>query len=180
LKVTRDSIYQDYIIILVNRNPWHVFTSVIKSGVNPLNGLPPNSGNPAYHGKWEEYEAASIHFLDAQTKELYPNLYSIKYEDFFVNDYEKLRVLFDEIGFKYNSDIFYNRSKDYIHWNGTQYENIDEANVSYETNRYEYRTWQINQPFQNMNGDVDIPDELSDILENSPIIKQLGYTDPRK
>jgi hypothetical protein len=31
-----------------------------------------------------------------------------------------------------------------------------------------------------MNGDVDIPDELSDILENSPIIKQLGYTDPRK
>jgi hypothetical protein len=180
LKVTRDSIYQDYIIIFVNRNPWNVFTSVIKSGVNPLNGLPPNSGNPAYHGKWEEYEAASIHFLDAQTKELYPNLYSIKYEDFFVNDYEKLRVLFDEIGFKYDSDIFYNRSKDYIHWNGTEYENIDEANVSYETNRYEYRTWQINQPFQNMNGEVDIPDELSDILENSPIITQLGYTDPRK
>jgi hypothetical protein len=44
----------------------------------------------------------------------------------------------------------------------------------------ELRTWQINQPFQNMNGDVNIPDELSDILENSPIIKQLGYTDPRK
>jgi hypothetical protein len=44
----------------------------------------------------------------------------------------------------------------------------------------EVRVWQINQPFQNMNGEVDIPDELSDILENSPIIKQLGYTDPRK
>jgi hypothetical protein len=31
-----------------------------------------------------------------------------------------------------------------------------------------------------MNGDVDIPDELSGILENSEIIKKLGYTDPRK
>ena len=43
MKVTRDSIYQDYIIIFVNRNPWNVFTSVIKLGSNPLNGLPPNS-----------------------------------------------------------------------------------------------------------------------------------------
>jgi hypothetical protein len=58
--------------------------------------------------------------------------------------------------------------------------NINEPNLDYKKNKFEYRTWQINQPFQNMNGDVDIPDELSDILENSPIIKQLGYTDPRK
>ena len=180
LKVTKDSIYQDYIIIFVNRNPWNVFTSIIKSGVNPLNGLPPNSGNSHYHGKWEEYEAASTHFLSSQDKELYPNLYSIKYEDFFPNDYEKLRKLFDEIGLEYNSDIFSNRTTDYTHWQDKKYKEIDEANVSYEKDRYEYRTWQINQPFQNMNGDVDIPDELSDILENSPIIKQLGYTDPRK
>jgi hypothetical protein len=60
------------------------------------------------------------------------------------------------------------------------YDNIDSTNVSYNKNRLEFRTWQINQPFQNMNGEVNIPDELSDILENSPIIKQLGYTDPRK
>ena len=109
MKVTRDSIYQDYIIIFVNRNPWNVFTSVIKSGSNPLNGLPPNS-NTEYHIKVEEYIAASTHFLDAQNKELYPNLYSIKYEDFFPNNYEKLRNLFDDIGLEYTEDIFYNRS----------------------------------------------------------------------
>ena len=178
MKVTRDSIYQDYIIIFVNRNPWNVFTSVIKSGSNPLNGLPPNS-NSEYHIKVEEYIAASEHFLSAKNKELYPNLYSIKYEDFFPNNYEKLRNLFDEIGLEYTEDIFYNRSKDYIHWRDINYNNIDENNVSYQKDRYEYRTWQINQPFQNMNSEVNIPDELSDILKNSNIIQELGYSDPR-
>ena len=179
IKVTKDSIYQDYIIIFVNRNPWNVFTSVIKSGGNPLNGLPPNSGNPDYHIKVEEYEAASTHFLSAQNRELYPNLYSIKYEDFFPNDYKKLRELFDEIGLEYTEDIFYNRSKDYIHWQGKDYANIDESNISYEKDRFEYRTWQINQPFQNMNSEVNIPDGLSDILKNSNIVQELGYSDPR-
>ena len=178
IKVTRDSIYQDYIIIFVNRNPWNVFTSIIKSGSNPLNGLPPNS-TPEYHIKVEEYIAASTHFLDAQNKELYPNLYSIKYEDFFPNNYEKLRNLFDEIGLEYTEDIFYNRSKDYTHWKDREYSNIDENDISYEKDRFEYRTWQINQPFQNMNSEVNIPDELSDILKNSNIIQELGYSDPR-
>ena len=75
--------------------------------------------------------------------------------------------------------FFYNRSKDYIHWRDINYNNIDENNVSYQKDRYEYRTWQINQPFQNMNSEVNIPDELSDILKNSNIIQELGYSDPR-
>ena len=180
LRVASDSIYSDYIIIFVIRNPWNVYTSVIKSGGNPLNNLEPNSGNNDYYFKVHEYEVAAKHFLDSQNKELYPNMYSIKYEDFFTNDYEKLRKLFDEIGIQYTEELFYNRSKDYIHWQGKDYNEIDTTNVSYEKDRFEYRTWQINQPFENMNGDVNIPDELSDILENSPIIQQLGYTDPRK
>ena len=39
----------------------------------------------------DNYKSAlsiSPNFLDAQNKELYPNLYSIKYEDFFPNNYE--------------------------------------------------------------------------------------------
>jgi hypothetical protein len=179
MKVTKDSIYQDYIIIFVTRNPWNVFTSIIKSGGNPLNGLPPNSGNPDYHSKWEEYEAAAIHFLNSKDKELYPNLYSIKYEDFFTNDFENLRNIFDEIGLKYDNEIFYNRSKNYVHWEGKDFDKIKSEDVSYTKDRFEYRTWQINQPFQNMNKEVNIPDELDKILKESPIIKELGYTDPR-
>ena len=179
LKVTNDTLYKDYIIVFVIRNPWNVFTSIIKSGGNPLNGLPPNSGNPDYHSKWEEYEAAGLQFINSKNKELYPNLYSIKYEDFFPNNFEKLRDLFNEIGLKYDEEIFFNRSKDYVHWEGKEFGKINSENVSYKKDRFEYRTWQINQPFQNMNSEVDIPEELSKILSESPIIKELGYTDPR-
>jgi hypothetical protein len=122
---------------------------------------------------------AAEFFLESQ-KNKYPNIHTIRYEDFFPNNYLKFRELLDTIGLQYTDDIFINRTKNYIHVPDINYDDIDSTNVSYSKNRLELRTWQINQPFQNMNGDVNIPDELSDILENSPIIKQLGYTDPRK
>jgi hypothetical protein len=170
--------YGDYIIIFVIRNPWNVFTSIIKQGVNPLNKLEPNQGSE-YFIKVDEYLAAANFFLEASNGD-YKNIYSIRYEDFFPNDFQKLKDLFDSIGLDYTNNIFTTRSKNYIHAPNVNYDNIDSTNVSYSKDRFELRTWQINQPFQNMNGEVDIPDELSDILENSPIIKQLGYTDPRK
>jgi hypothetical protein len=170
--------YGDYILIFVIRNPWNVFTSIMKQGVNPLNKLQPNEGGE-YFIKVDEYLAAATFFLDVSTGD-YKNMYSIKYEDFFPNDFQKLKELFDSIGLEYTNDIFTTRSKNYIHAPNVNYDNIDSTNLSYSKNRLELRTWQINQPFQNMNGDVDIPDELSEILENSEIIKKLGYTDPRK
>ena len=41
------------------------------------------------------------------------------------------------------------------------------------------RAWQINQPFQNMNADINLPDDFSEMLANSPSIQKLGYSDPR-
>jgi hypothetical protein len=109
----------------------------------------------------------------------YPNIYAIKYEDFFPNDFQKLRELMDTIGLEYTNDIFTQRSKNYIHVPHIDYKNIESNEVSYQKNRLELRTWQINQPFQNMNSEVNIPDELHKILSESEIIKKLGYSDPR-
>ena len=81
----------------------------------------------------DNYKSAlsiSPNFLDAQNKELYPNLYSIKYEDFFPNNYEKLRHLADEIGLEYAEDIFCTRSKAYLHWRNIDYNNIDIRNYT--------------------------------------------------
>jgi hypothetical protein len=39
--------------------------------------------------------------------------------------------------------------------------------------------WQINQPFKNMNADIILPDDFSELLSNSPSIQKLGYSDPR-
>jgi hypothetical protein len=85
----------------------------------------------------------------------------------------------DVIGLEYTNDIFTNRSKNYIHSRDINYDDIDPNNVSYNIDRLKLRTWQINQPFQNMNSEVNIPDELSNILKNSNIVQELGYSDPR-
>jgi hypothetical protein len=172
-----NSPYSDYIIIFVIRNPYNVFTSLIKDGVNPLNTLQPNEG-AHYHVQLGEYIAAAKFFLEAQEKN-YPNVHAIKYEDFFPNNFEKLKLLMDTIGLKYSEDIFTNRSKKYIHSTSVDYDNINPEEIAYGKNRLSLRTWQINQPFQNMNSEVNIPEELSKQLSESEIIKKLGYSDPR-
>ena len=172
-----DSRYYEYTIIMVIRNPWNVYTGMIKAGSNPMNNLTVDGGNSEYHSKLEEYEVAAELFRQARDNN-YPNIYAIRYEDFFPNNFEKLRELMDKLNLQYTEELFTNRTKDYIHWPGKEYANI-KNNEDYQSDRYAYRTWQINQPFQNMNSEVNIPDELSDILKNSNIVQELGYSDPR-
>ncbi len=180
LYVTKETLYKDYFIILTLRNPWYLFTSIIKAGYNPLKKCETHL-DPEYHITVGEYLAAAKIFLEAKNNShLYPTVFSIKYEEFFEMNGEKIKNIFNKIGLNYDDDIFNKRTKNYIHWPNEKFEKIDETNISYQKNKFEYRTWQINQPFQNMNDEVNIPDELSNILENSPIIKELGYTDPRK
>ena len=172
-----DSRYYEYTIIMVIRNPWNVYTGMIKAGSNPMNNLTVDGGNSEYHSKVEEYEVAAELFRQARDNN-YPNIYAIRYEDFFPNNFEKLRELMDKLNLQYTEELFTNRTKDYIHWPGKEYANIKDGE-DYQSDRYAYRTWQINQPFQNMNSVVNIPEELNKILSESEIIKKLGYSDPR-
>jgi hypothetical protein len=169
--IKKDTWMEPDIIIPIIRNPWYVFTSLHKRGTdnNEFDVLDNRQGHSASY-----YLNAAEVILDAFQKK-YEKVYPIKYEEMFDNDFEKLREIFDSIGLEYDDSLFQSRTKVYEHHSIPFVE--DYNSDSYNA---ELRVWQINQPFQNMNGDVDIPDELSDILENSPIIKQLGYTDPRK
>ena len=170
--IKKDIWLEHDIIIPIIRNPWNVFTSLHKRGRdnNEFNVLDDKQGHsPSYY-----INAAHV-ILDAFEKK-YDKVYPIKYEDMFENDYQKLGEIFNSIGLEYDVSLFESKTKVYQHHSIPFVENYD-TNRIYDS---ELRVWQINQPFQNMNGEVDIPDELSDILENSPIIKQLGYTDPRK
>ena len=85
----------------------------------------------------------------------------------------------DDIGLKYDDDIFQKRTKDYVHAQGVEYKNITGPIPKSLDHGGILRTWQINQPFKNMNSEVNIPDELADILKNSNIVQELGYSDPR-
>ena len=168
------SIYKDYHIIIVNRNPYNLFTSIIKRGFNPLSACKEHL-QPAYHHTIEEYLESCKRFLDAQNNN-YRNVYTIKYEDFFKNDGQDIKNIMDGIGLQYESDIFSKRTKNYKINEGLEVPKQEPKVYDYDG---VYRNWQINQPFQNMNSEVNIPDELSDILKNSNIVQELGYSDPR-
>jgi hypothetical protein len=169
------SIYKDYYIIFVTRNPWNLFTSVIKVGDDPLSGETWHL-SPKYGFTVEEYFASSKLFLEARNNN-FPKIYTIKYEEFFTNDGKAIKDIMDDIGLEYDSNILESKTKEYRFKSAISLDSV--GDIPIESDRVKMRTWQINQPFQNMNSDVNIPDELADILKNSNIIQELGYSDPR-
>jgi hypothetical protein len=170
--IKKDIWLEHDIIIPIIRNPWNVFTSLHKRGMdnNEFNVLNNGQGHSASY-----YLNAAEVILDA-FKNKYDKVYPIKYEDIFENNFEKLREIFDSIGLEYDDSIFESRTKVYQHHSIPYIEDYD-TTQSYKP---ELRVWQINQPLQNMNSDVvDIPEELNKIFTESSIIKELGYSDPR-
>jgi hypothetical protein len=163
--------FSETIVIPIIRNPWNVFTSLNKRGT--LNSEFSIYDNRQGHS-FGYYENAAYVILDA-FKNNYKNVYPIKYEEMFDNNFQKLREIFDKIGLQYDDGIFETKTKEYKHNHAKLIENYN------ETNKYdgEFRAWQINQPFQNMNSEVDIPEDFSKLLGNSKIIQELGYSDPR-
>ena len=170
-KIKPNTHFSDTIIIPIIRNPWYVFTSLKKRGEQT--GDFDISDNSHGHSLAYYFNAAEV-ILDA-FKNNYDGVYPIRYEDMFENNYQKLKEIFDKIGLKYDSDIFSNKSKIYKH-NESQFIENYSQNGKYDN---EYRAWQINQKFQNMNNEVDIPNDISEKLANHSAIKELGYSDPR-
>jgi hypothetical protein len=89
---------------MVIRNPWNVYTGLIKGGVNPLTNLTVDGGNPAYHTKVQEYLVTADFFRQVRDNN-YPNIYAIRYEDFFPNNFEKLRELMDTLELDYTEEM---------------------------------------------------------------------------
>ena len=150
------------VVIAIIRNPYYVFTSQIKRGLNPF--------NEQYHTYIDYIRTAEI-FLDAQ-KNKYPNVYCIRYEDMFDNNYLNLRTIMDDIGLVYNDDIFTNRT--HVYKVNEQYPLLDHQP---DHGTAEYRIWQINKDFENFNQKtkIEIPENLEKIFKQSKQVTELGY-----
>ena len=169
-----ESIYKDYSIVFITRNPWNLFTSIIKVGDDPLSHETWHL-SPKYALTVEEYFVSLERFIEAQNGN-FPNIYTIKYEELFDDNFSKIKSIMNSIGLDYDGDIFETQKKVYKFKSDIDYNGFDKPD---ESDRNLLRTWQINQPFQNMNKEVNIPDELDKLLKESDLVKQLGYTDPR-
>ena len=161
----------DTIIIQIIRNPWNTFTSLYKRQIvfNEFSIFDNENGHSL--GYWEN----SAHRFLENEENSYKDVYTIKYEDMFLDNFQKLKNIFDNIGLEYSDDIFTNN--EVLKHNHSEY--IEDYDKTGEIGEF-YRTWQINQPFQNMNGEVDLPDGFSDMLEQSNLVKLLGYSINKK
>lgn len=163
--------YKDTIVIPIIRNPWYVFSSLHKRGTQ-WKEFSIYDSRQGHSLPW--FENACERIFQAFENN-YPDVYPIKYEEMFDNNFEKLRNIMDTIGMEYDPDIFFKRTRNFRHGDAEYVEDYNK-NGKYDGH---YRAWQINQPFQNMNKDIDIPDDFSEMLKNSVSVQKLGYSDPR-
>lgn len=152
--------YDDYIKIIIARNPCYVYSSLNKRY---------NYNIPVKLGLGNLY-LKSLEKIDYLINEKRENLYTIFYEDLFNNNYEKLRDILDRVGLKYTDDIF----------NNNLYENFSNGPKvipkvhPLRTDHDNFRTWQINQPFENMNNPakIDLTEKQKKFIVSNPLINK--------
>lgn len=155
--------YDNYIKIFIIRNPYYVMSSVNRRFKFDV---------PNCHS-FNKYKSSLRQFLDDENMKI-PNLYTIRYEDMFDNNFELLREIFDNIGFEYNDTLFDNK----LHNNYVLKRistDIKEKPKDHDHGRY--RSWQINKDFQNMNtkDKLDLTKDQFLLIFNDPIVKQSNY-----
>jgi len=130
-------LYDDYIKIFIIRNPLWVYSSLNKrTNYNITN----------YHSIDKFINVCNLYnHYKSNPKS---NLYLIRYEDIFNNNYDELKSILNNIGFEYNDSIFNNElyvNKSHSHITEIPKDVVDNKDHD------RYRTYQINQPFEKNN-----------------------------
>jgi len=158
-KFLTDSYYDDYIKIFIIRNPIFVYSSLNKRKDYKLT---------VYHSfkKFTNIVKDFIYYRDNPRKQLY----TIRYEDIFPNNYKELKKILDDIGLTYNDTIFDNSK--YVNYSHRGI--LLPSEKPTEKQHEKYRTWQINQPFVSTNDISKIAlteNQKQKIMDNSSIVE---------
>ena len=155
--------YDDYIKIFIIRNPLWVYSSLNKR----FNYKQIDNSHSI-----NRYIGICKLFTEHLDKSI-NNLYFIKYEDIFTDNYTLLKKIFDSIGFNYTDNIFNNTE----YYNKVQSgKNLKLTNVIPNNNQHNlFRLYQINQPFINNNdmSKISLTKEQIDILMNDIDIQKI-------
>lgn len=155
-----DKNYEDYIKIFIIRNPLFVFSSLNKR----FNYSIPNCHN------FDCYINTLTNFIKYKNNPE-KNIYTIKYEDLFENNYEELKKILNHIGFQYDYSIFDNSKYTNVIINDVKLVDKKPQNKDHEL----YRTWQINQPFISNNdiSKIDLNEVQIEKIVNNQYVLQL-------
>lgn len=158
--------YNDYIKIFIIRNPLYVFSSLNRRFDINYHSV------HTYHSIEEYIEYVSVFSELVSNKK--KNVYTIKYEDMFKNDFLHLKNIFNNIGMKYDNCIFDNTK--YINYCDKKKTHVKEKDVKGEMGKShkDYRIMQINKPFVSNNHISKITitkRQLNKIINNINILK---------
>lgn len=150
--------YADFYKVQIIRNPFYLFSGYLRR----KGELRPDS--------IELWEKAAKSFLETKAE----NLYKIRYEEMFIDDNRHLKNLFSLIGIDWDVNTFKNEGV--VNETYTLGKDIPSQKPN-EVDHPEFRGWQINQPFRNMNtpGKISLPGEFMYQLQSSEWTKKLGY-----
>lgn len=156
--------YDDYIKIIIARNPCYVYSSLNKR----------YNYNIRKDIDLQPYYINFLKKVDYLIKNKNKNTYVVFYEELFDNDFQNLKQILDTIGFKYTDKIF----------NNSLYENFSNGPkvipkvLPLATDHDNYRTYQINQPFENMNNPdkIDLTEKQKNIIISNPLINKYFNT----
>ena len=155
--------YKDYKVVFIIRDPKYCLSSLKKRGKNIISD---NSCNIRLYHETAEW------FLKLQ-KQPMPNVFTVKYEELFCEEKWKLLLLqlslFDNNNNNNNNDSKFNQIVKTI-----------KKSPAKEPDRKDhdsFRTWQINQPFNNMNDDSNIvlTEKEIDLINSNPVVSLLSY-----
>lgn len=160
--------YNDYIKIFIIRNPVYVFSSLNKR----------SNYNIWDSHSIEKYIEIVEKYIELQNdNRLNKSIFLIKYEDLFTNNYQNLTNIIKKIKFlNFNEKIYNNKNyKNYVHEKYTTIPQIKPPCQLTGKNHVDYRTFQINQDFKNMNhiNKIDLTEEQKKIIISNPSIKIL-------
>ena len=154
-----DENYKDYIKIFIIRNPLFVFSSLNKRFDYKI----PNCHS---FNNYANILKMFIKYKNNPEK----NIFTIKYEDLFKNNYDELKKILNDIGIQYDDSIFDNSKYINVIMNGVKLCDTPPENINHE----EYRTWQINQPFISNNdiSKIELNDgQKEEIINNSYVLQ---------
>lgn len=153
--------YQDYIKIFIIRNPLWVFSSLNRRN------------NPKMSAKFNirKYIQTLQYFIKYHSQQNQQNIFTIKYEELFNDNFKNLKNILDSIGLQYDDSIFNNNLFTNIcNQKGSQ---IPQKEPD-EKKHGQFRKWQINQPIVNMNKPekIDLTEQQQlQILSNQTILE---------
>lgn len=152
--------YEDYIKIFIIRNPLFVFSSLNRRFKY---AIPDNHNFGFYINTLEKF----IKYQNNPEK----NIYTIKYEDLFKENYNELKKLLNDIGLKYDNGIFDNSKYTNIIVPGVKLADKRPENTDHNS----YRTWQINEPFISNNdiSKIDLNENQRDQIVKNQYVLQI-------